>query len=138
MAFPGGIALRSYGALGPSFHDRVKHFRLGGMPLGQAHDLAIYEQTGLRTGNLAQAAEVVRSPDSSPFAFTTEDGGADPNCAGLDARHTPTAATRLEAMALSPEPWASFGRIGKALPTDHQADFAEAAFQDRCKQGGAR
>lgn len=135
-ALAGGIALRSYGALGPSFADRVRSFQVDGMEPTRAHDLAIYAHTGLRTGHLAQVAEVTTPPPTSSYAFANEDG-ADPNCAGLDVRGM-SASDRLEAMALSPEPWASFGRIGKALPLEGQAAFAEAAFQDRCGPGAAR
>lgn len=138
VALAGGIALRSYGALGPSFADRVRSFQVQGMEPALAHDLAIYEHTGLRTGHLAQAAEGTKPLPFSPYVFGSEDGGADPNCAGLDVRYIPDPNNRLEAMARSPEPWASYGRIGKALPPEGRAAFAEAAFQDRCKPRAAQ
>ncbi|SDE30803.1 hypothetical protein SAMN05421538_105212 [Paracoccus isoporae] len=138
IAFAGGIALRSHGALGPSFADRVEGFAVEGMEPSRAHDLAIFDLTGLRTGHLAQTAAPATPPASAPYAFGSEDGGADPNCAGLDARTMPAPDTRLDAMALSPEPWASFGRIGKALPVADRAVFAEAAFQERCGKKAAQ
>lgn len=136
LALVGGIALRAHGFLGPSFSERVASFSVQGLDPQLARDLAIYEHTGLRTGLLIEATERRDASPLSPFAFGDEQGTADSNCANLHASILPDPDARLNAMILSDEPWASFGRIGQSLSGEHKSHFLEAVYNDRCNFAG--
>jgi len=132
LAFAGGIALRAHGTLGPSFAERLARVSQPGVSAEMAQALAIYDQFGLRSGPLAAAGEAGKPLASAPYAFGSDQGGADPNCASLNSRQMTRPQDRLEAMVQSPEPWASFGRIGQALPEQMRESFVTAAIAERC------
>lgn len=129
-ALAGGIALRSHGALGPSFSDRVARFAVEGMPRQQALELAAYEHLGLRIGHLAQVEAPREPPAASPYAFSSD---GDPACAMLDAGQYKNVAQRLEAMGSRGDPWEKIARVGAGLPEAQQQDLADAAYALRCK-----
>lgn len=129
-ALIGGIALRSHGALGPSFADRVARFAVEGMPRDRALDLAIYEHLGLRMGQLAQVEAPKVAPAGSPYAFS--DAG-DPACAMLDADRYADVKARLVAMQSRGGAWAAVARFGVDLPADQARALADAAFALRCE-----
>lgn len=130
VALIGGIALRSHGALGPSFADRVARFTVEGMPRGRALDLAAYEHLGLRMGQLAQVEAPAAAPAASPYAFS---GAGDPACAMLDADRYASVQARLAAMHSRGGPWAAVGRLGTGLPQAQAEALADAAFALRCE-----
>ncbi len=129
-ALIGGIALRSHGALGPSFADRVARFAVEGMPRDRALDLAIYEHLGLRMGQLAQVEAPKVAPAGSPYAFS---GAGDPACAMLDADRYADVKARLVAMQSRGGAWAAVARFGVDLPADQARALADAAFALRCE-----
>jgi hypothetical protein len=129
-ALVGGIALRSHGALGPSFADRVASFAVEGMPRERALDLAVYEQLGLRMGQLAQVEAPKAAPAASPYAFS---GAGDPSCAMLDADRYAEVKARLAAMQSRGGAWAAVARFGADLPQAQASALADAAFALRCE-----
>lgn len=129
-ALAGGIALRSHGALGPSFSDRVARFAVQGMPRQQALELAAYEHLGLRIGQLAQVEAPKESPAASPYAFSVD---GDPACAMLDASQYKSVEARLEAMQSRGGAWEKIARAGAGLPGAQQQALADAAFALRCE-----
>lgn len=129
-ALIGGIALRSHGALGPSFADRVARFAVEGMPRDRALDLATYEHLGLRMGQLAQVEAPKVAPAGSPYAFS---GAGDPACAMLDADRYTDVKARLVAMQSRGGAWAAVARFGTDLPADQARALADAAFALRCE-----
>ncbi|MEI6741142.1 MAG: hypothetical protein WCK74_12600 [Gemmatimonadaceae bacterium] len=129
-ALAGGIALRSHGALGPSFSDRVARFAVEGMPRQQALELAAYEHLGLRIGQLAQVEAPKESPATSPYAFSS---GGDPACAMLDADRYASFAARMDAMQGRGGSWAVIASVGASLPDTQRQALADAAFALRCE-----
>lgn len=129
-ALAGGIALRAHGALGPSFGDRVARYAVEGMPRERALELAVFEHTGLKLGQLAQVEAPKAVPAASPYAFS---GAGDPACAMLDASLYDTVQARLVAMQGRRGPWAEIARLGAGLPEPQARDLAEAAFALRCE-----
>jgi hypothetical protein len=125
-----GIALRSHGALGPSYADRVAHFAVEGMPRERALDLAAYEHLGLRMGQLAQVQAPATPPQASPYAFNS---AGDPACATLDADRYDSPAARLAAMQSRGGPWAAVARLGAELPETQARTLADTAFALRCE-----
>ena len=129
-ALLGGIALRSHGALGPSFADRVARFAVEGMPRERALELATYEHLGLRIGQMAQVEAPASAPAASPYAFS---GAGDPACAMLDADQYADVQARLAAMQSRGGPWAAVARLGTGLPEAQARALADAAFALRCE-----
>ena len=130
VALVAGIALRSHGALGPSYADRVAHFAVDGMPRERALDLAAYEHLGLRMGQLAQVQAPATPPPASPYPFNS---AGDPACAILDADRYDSPVARLAAMQSRGGPWAAVARLGAELPEAQARALADAAFALRCE-----
>ena len=68
---PLGVMTRTHAWLGPTFAEKVASYKVGGVSEERATALAIFDQTGLKTGSLADAAEPAPlRPENAPFAFS--------------------------------------------------------------------
>lgn len=125
-----GILVRSHAWLAPPLNTVIQTYEDAGLPGQLAQELAVFDQTGLRTGSLAAAPEP-ESAKRGGFAFNAATSA---QCSALSDTALATTALRLDAMAKAGAPWEQAGRFGSTLPASQQSDFADLIHSLLCDQ----
>ncbi|WP_421724368.1 hypothetical protein [Bauldia sp.] len=126
----GGILVRTHGLLAPPLKAVIEDYKEAGLPDELAQALAVFDQTGLRTGNLA-AAPAPEKPTKAGFTFGAESLA---QCSALSETVFATPELRLGAMEKAGAPWDQAGQFGLTLPDDQRAGFADLVHSLLCDQ----